>query len=58
MICRCSPQSRCGRRDLAVEIAERNDRCGHQQDGAVCLKPQRHNGDHEYESSERVVPFE
>jgi hypothetical protein len=49
MTCRCAPgPGRCGRCDdsLSVEIAARNDRCGHVEHEQICLRPLKHDGAH------------
>lgn len=43
--------------DLARELAERNDRCGHVDNARICLRPKDHTGEHAYESIDRVIPF-
>jgi hypothetical protein len=45
------------REELAREIAERNDRCGHVSDEHICLRPRDHAGEHKPEPIDQVVPF-
>jgi hypothetical protein len=63
MTCRCAINSRCGRcdesrRDLAVEIAERNDRCGHVEQEQICLLGKKHDTPHKYEPITTTIPIE
>lgn len=47
------------RDELAREIAERNDRCGHvTQDGFICLLPKHHQTEHVLEPTTRTVPID
>jgi hypothetical protein len=42
---------------LAIELAERNERCGHIHETQICLKPKQHKNEHVLEPIERVIPF-
>ena len=59
--CRCHPSSRCGRCDqattLAAELAANNRRCGHTEDGWICLRQAKHKGEHQFEAVACVIPF-
>lgn len=46
------------RDELAKEIAERNERCGHIDEGFVCLRPRNHAPPHDREPTQKVIPFE
>lgn len=43
--------------ELARELAERNERCGHFDDNQICLRPRQHAGEHQFEPIERVIPI-
>ena len=45
------------RLELAKEIAERNERCGDVLLDAICLKPRRHTGEHDYEPTNKTIPI-
>lgn len=45
------------RRELAVEIAERNDRCGKEDLVGLCLKAKSHGGECQFEPFRKVVPI-
>jgi hypothetical protein len=45
------------RRELAVELATRNDRCAATDEQGVCLKAKQHVGPCEYEPTISIVPF-
>lgn len=45
------------REDLAREIAERNNRCGHLEDEHICLRQRDHAGAHQPEPIRKVIPF-
>jgi hypothetical protein len=46
------------RRDLALEIAERNERCGDVQDESICLLARGHKTVHRYEEMTTTIPIE
>lgn len=43
--------------ELAREIADRNDRCGHVDENQICLRQRNHAPPHQYEPVEKVIPF-
>ena len=45
------------REELARELAERNERCGHVEADSICLRPREHAGEHQYESTASVIPI-
>lgn len=45
------------REELAREMAERNERCGHVQNNHICLRQREHAGPHQPEPIERVIPI-
>lgn len=45
------------REQLAREMAERNDRCGHVNGEQICLRPKNHHGEHAFERIHTVIPF-
>lgn len=45
------------REQLAKELADRNDRCGHVEQEQICLRQRAHAGSHQYERINRVIPI-
>jgi len=43
--------------ELAREMAERNERCGHIDADRICLRQLNHAGTHEHERIDRVIPI-
>lgn len=49
---------------LAQELAERNERCGelkveeHRSGHSICLRPQGHSGEHDFEPIHITIPIE
>jgi len=43
---------------LAIEVARRDNRCAHVERDRICLRMERHQGEHEYKSFRYVIPFE
>lgn len=42
---------------LAREMAERANRCGHVEHEQICLRMRAHTGPHQYEPMEKVIPI-
>jgi len=45
------------REDLAREVCERNDLCGHVDGDHICVEPRRHQGEHRFVPVARVIPI-
>lgn len=45
------------REELAREIAEKNERCGHVESDSICLLPREHAGSHTNEPISNVIPI-
>jgi hypothetical protein len=45
------------REQLARELAERNERCGHVEGADICLRPKDHAGPHQNEPIKTVIPI-
>lgn len=45
------------RRELAEQLAQRNDRCGHSDDETICLRAKGHQGAHQPELIRKVIPI-
>lgn len=44
-------------RELAEQLAQRNDRCGHSDEQQICLRSREHQGEHVYEPIQKVIPI-
>lgn len=42
---------------LARELADRNERCGHCESEQICLRPVNHKDAHQHEPISRVIPI-
>ncbi len=45
------------RDELAREVAERNNECGHTANGLVCTQPKNHDGGHRGMPVEKAIPI-
>lgn len=43
--------------DLARELAERNNECGHVQSDLICTRPRGHEGNHRGQPVTKVIPI-